>query len=32
MGHESLETTQRYEQPGHDDLAAAVERIGGGEG
>ena len=31
MGHESLETTRRYIQPGHDDLAAAVERIGGGE-
>ena len=31
MGHESLETTRRYVQPGHDDLAAAVERIGGGE-
>jgi integrase/recombinase XerC len=30
MGHESLETTRRYVQPGHDDLAAAVERIGGG--
>jgi integrase len=29
MGHESLETTRRYIQPGHDDLAAAVERIGG---
>jgi integrase/recombinase XerD len=31
MGHESLETTRRYIQPGQDDLAAAVERIGGGE-
>ena len=31
MGHESLETTRRYIQPGHDDLAAAVERIAGGE-
>jgi hypothetical protein len=31
MGHESLETTQRYVQPGHDDLAVAVEWIGGGE-
>jgi site-specific recombinase XerD len=30
-GHESLETTRRYVQPGKDDLAAAVEQIGGGE-
>jgi site-specific recombinase XerD len=30
-GHESLETTRRYVEPGHDDLAAAVERIAGGE-
>jgi integrase/recombinase XerC len=27
MGHESLETTRRYVQPGHEDLAAAVERL-----
>jgi integrase/recombinase XerC len=27
MGHESLETTRRYVQPGQDDLAAAVERL-----
>jgi len=31
MGHESLETTRRYIQPGQDDLAAAVERLAGGE-
>jgi integrase/recombinase XerD len=31
MGHESLETTRRYIQPGQEDLAAAVERIAGGE-
>jgi site-specific recombinase XerD len=31
MGHESLETTRRYVQPGQDDLAAAVERLAGGE-
>lgn len=30
-GHESLETTRRYVQPGHEDLAAAVEKIGRGE-
>jgi hypothetical protein len=30
-GHEFLETTLRYVQPGHDDLAAAVVRIGGRE-
>ena len=30
-GHESLETTRRYVEPGQDDLAAAVERIAGGE-
>ncbi len=30
MGHESLETTRRYVQPGQDDLAAAVERLAGG--
>jgi site-specific recombinase XerD len=29
-GHESLETTRRYVEPGQDDLAAAVERIAGG--
>ena len=27
MGHESLETTRRYIQPGHDDLAAAVDAL-----
>jgi integrase/recombinase XerC len=32
MGHESLETTRRYIQPGHDDLAAAVEKLAGGDG
>jgi integrase/recombinase XerC len=31
MGHESLETTRRYVQPGHEDLAAAVEKIAGGD-
>ena len=31
MGHESLETTRRYVQPGHDDLAAAVEKLAGGD-
>ena len=30
-GHESLETTRRYVEPGQDDLAAAVERIAGGQ-
>jgi site-specific recombinase XerD len=30
-GHESLETTRRYVEPGQDDLAAAVERLAGGE-
>ena len=31
MGHESLETTRRYIQPGHADLAAAVDKLAGGE-
>ena len=31
MGHESLETTRRYVQPGQDDLSAAVEKLAGGE-
>ena len=31
MGHESLETTRRYVQPGREDLAAAVERLAGGD-
>jgi site-specific recombinase XerD len=31
MGHESLETTRRYVQPGGEDLAAAVERLAGGD-
>jgi integrase len=31
MGHESLETTRRYVQPGCEDRAAAVERIASGE-
>jgi site-specific recombinase XerD len=31
MGHESLETTRRYIQPGHEDLAAAVEALAGGD-
>jgi integrase/recombinase XerC len=31
MGHESLETTRRYVQPGHEDLAAAVEKLAGGD-
>ena len=30
-GHESLETTRRYVEPGQNDLAAAVERLAGGE-
>jgi integrase/recombinase XerC len=30
MGHESLETTRRYVQPGQADLAAAVEPLDGG--
>jgi site-specific recombinase XerD len=30
-GHESLETTRRYVEPGQDDLAAAVERLAGGQ-
>ncbi len=29
-GHESLDTTRRYVEPGQDELAAAVERIAGG--
>jgi site-specific recombinase XerD len=31
MGHESLETTRRYIQPGHEDLAAAVEKLAAGD-
>jgi integrase/recombinase XerC len=31
MGHESLETTRRYVQPGHEDLAAAVVKLAGGD-
>ena len=31
MGHESLETTRRYVQPGHEDMTAAVEKLAGGE-
>ena len=31
MGHESLETTRRYVQPGHEDMAAAVEKLAGGD-
>jgi hypothetical protein len=31
MGHECLETTRRYVQPGRADLAAAVERLAGGD-
>jgi site-specific recombinase XerD len=30
MGHESLETTRRYVQPGRQDLATAMEQIAGG--
>ena len=30
-GHESLETTRRYVEPGQDDLAAAVDRLAGGQ-
>lgn len=29
-GHESIETTRQYVEPGRDDLRAAVEAIGGG--
>jgi site-specific recombinase XerD len=29
-GHESIETTRRYVEPGVDDLRAAVERLAGG--
>jgi len=31
-GHESIETTRRYVEPGQEELAAAVERIAGGDG
>jgi hypothetical protein len=31
MGHESLETTRRYVQPGRADFEAAVERLDGGD-
>lgn len=30
-GHESIETTRRYVEPGEDDLRAAVERLAGGQ-
>ncbi len=30
-GHESLDTTRRYVEPGQEELAAAVERLAGGE-
>jgi site-specific recombinase XerD len=30
-GHESLETTRRYVEPGRDDLRAAVELLAGGD-
>jgi site-specific recombinase XerD len=30
-GHESLDTTRRYVEPGKEELAAAVERLAGGE-
>jgi site-specific recombinase XerD len=30
-GHESIETTRQYVEPGRDDLTAAVEAIGGGD-
>jgi integrase/recombinase XerD len=30
-GHESLETTRRYVEPGQEDLAAAVARLAGGD-
>ena len=31
-GHESLETTRSHVEPGQEDLAAAVERLAGGDG
>ena len=31
MGHEDLETTRRYVQPGQVDLTEAVESIAGGK-
>ena len=30
-GHESIETTRRYVEPGEDDLRKAVEMLAGGE-
>jgi integrase len=30
VGHESLETTRRYIQPGREDLAASVDKPAGG--
>jgi integrase/recombinase XerD len=30
-GHESIETTRRYVEPGQDDLVKAVEKLAGGE-
>ena len=30
-GHESLDTTRRYVEPGQEELAAAVEKLSGGE-
>ena len=30
VGHESLETTRRYIQPGREDLAAAADKPAGG--
>ena len=31
VGHESLETTRRYVQPGQEDLAAAVQLLASSE-
>ena len=31
-GHESLETTRSHVEPGQEDLAAAIERLAGGDG
>jgi site-specific recombinase XerD len=31
MGHESLETTRRYVQPGDEDLQKAVDKLAGGD-
>ena len=30
-GHDSLETTRRYLEPGREELAALVDRLAGGE-